>query len=302
MSFVLLVVVSMSSFSLLRILPGDFAQSLLMHQMGGELPSAAALDQFKQENGFYQPLPMQYLQWLGGVVRGDLGTSFLTNDPVLEELKLRIPNTLILAFCSVSISLIIAVPLGVIAALNPTSLIDRAVILFATISMSIPNFWLSILGILLFSLILGWLPVSGYTTWAHLILPSVVIGTSLAGATTRMVRTTIWNEMSSDYVRTAHAKGLSRSRVVFTHAFPNAMTPIITLVGLQMGKMFDNVVIVEAVFGWPGIGRLFAESILDRDFPVMQGCILVIGLTYILINLIIDFMIGLIDPRVRGVL
>lgn len=249
MSFMLLAIISVASFSLLQILPGDFAQTLLMQQMDGELPPPEALHIFKLQNGFYDALPVQYLRWLSGVFRGDLGTSFLTEDPVLDELLLRLPNTLILALSSIVISLAVAFPLGLLAALKPGSIYDRVAMLIAVTGMAAPNFWVALLGILLFSLALSWLPVSGYATWAHLVLPSVVIGTSMAGITARMIRSTMLDVMSADYIRTAYATGMPQGRVILTQALPNAMVPIVTLIGLQMGKMFDNVVVVEAVFG-----------------------------------------------------
>jgi len=299
-SLMLLAIISMASFSLLKIMPGDFAEVLLMKQMDGDAPTEEALKKFKQENGFYDPMPVQYLRWMADLGQGDLGTSFQSGDSVTNELMLRLPNTLILALTSILISLLVAFPLGVLAALKPDSIYDRAAMTFAVVGMAMPNFWLALLGILFFSITLGWLPVSGYATWAHLVLPSLVIGTSMAGITARLVRATMLEVMSEDFIRTAYAQGMSRTRVVLTQALPNAMIPIITLVGLQMGKMFDNVVVVEAVFGWPGIGRLFIESTLGRDFPVMQGCILVIGITYIGINLAVDIIVSRLDPRIKG--
>ena len=302
LSLVLLAGITVASFALLRVMPGDFAEILLTQQMDGEMPTAEALDRFKLEHGFEDPLPLQYLRWLGGAATGQLGVSFHSEDPVIEELVLRIPNTVLLAVSSIVTSLLIAFPLGIGAALRPGSLFDRAAMMVAVVGMATPNFWLALLGMLLFSLTLGWLPVSGFGTFAHLVLPSLVIGTSLAGVTARLVRSSLLEVLSADYIRTAHAKGLKRIRVALGHALPNALVPIVTLIGLQLGKMFDNVVVVEAVFGWPGIGRLFVEAILGRDFPVIQGCILVIGVAYIVINLTVDVAIRWIDPRVREAL
>lgn len=301
-SLFLLTIVSMASFSLLQVLPGDFAEVLLMQQMDGVMPTAEALDRFKQENGLYDPLPVQYLHWLSEVLGGNLGTSFQSGDTVVNELRLRIPNTLMLAFFSTLVSLLIAFPAGVLATLWPGSIFDHVVMTASVIGMAIPGFWLALLGILLFSVMLGWLPVSGYTSWLHLILPSVIIGISMAGVTVRFVRSSMLELVSADFVRTAYAKGLSPRRVILRHVLPNAMVPIVTLVGLQLAKMFDNVVIIEAVFAWPGIGRLFIESILGRDFPVIQGCVLVVGFAYIIINLTVDLIISILDPRIEGAL
>ena len=297
LSLVLLGLISIASFSLLRLLPGDFAEVLLMEQMDGDMPSPEALARFKQDNGLDDPLPAQYARWVGGIAEGDLGTSFRTADPVLRELGARLPNSVLLAVSSIGISLLIAFPLGIGAALRPGSLFDRAAMAIAVLGMATPNFWLALLATLLFSLALGWLPVSGFGSGAHLVLPSLVIGTSLAGVTARLVRGALIEVMNADYIRTAHAKGLRRMRVVLSHALPNALVPVVTLIGLQMGKMFDSVVVVEVVFGWPGIGRLFVEAILSRDFPIIQGCVLIIGVAYILINLAVDMGIRWIDPR-----
>jgi ABC-type dipeptide/oligopeptide/nickel transport system permease component len=286
----------------LHILPGDFAEVLLMQQMDGDIPEPEALEKFKSQNGFDEMLPVQYLYWLKNAAGGDLGISFQSDDPVIEELTVRLPNTLQLAMTSILVSLVIALPLGIAAAFWSGTLIDKIIMAFAVVGLATPNFWLALLGMLLFSLVLGWLPVSGFGTWAHLVLPSLVIGSSLAGVTARLVRSAMLEVLSQPFIRTAYAKGLSQQRVLIVHALPNILVSTVTLVGLQLAKMFDSLVVVETVFGWPGIGRLFVESILGRDFPVIQGCVLVIGLVYLVLNLFIDLCVQRIDPRIQEVL
>ncbi|MCG8508274.1 MAG: ABC transporter permease [Rhodospirillales bacterium] len=299
-SLILLILLSMFSFSLLHIMPGDFAELLLIEQMGGELPDAESLRRFKQQNGFEDPLPYQYGRWLAGALQGDLGTSFQSGGNVWGELRLRLANSVLLAGASIAVSLLVAIPLGIGAAARPGSAFDRLAMMLAVFGMAIPNFWYSLLMVLVFSLTLGWLPVSGYGHWTHLVLPALVIGTSLSGVTARFIRSCFLDVLSSDFVRTARAKGLREARVLFIHTLPNALVPIVTLLGMQIGKMFDSVVVVETIFAWPGVGRLLIEAILSRDFPIIQACVLVVGTVYIGINLIVDFIVTFIDPRIRG--
>ena len=298
-SLILLILLSMFSFSLLHIMPGDFAELLLIEQMGGELPDADSLQRFKEQNGFRDPLPEQYGRWLSDAIEGDLGTSFQSGGSVWGELKLRLGNSVLLAGASIAVSLLVAVPLGIGAAARPGSLFDRAAMMLAVVGMAVPNFWYSLLMVLLFSLTLGWLPVSGYGDWTHLVLPALVIGTSLSGVTARFIRSCFLDVLSADFIRTARSKGLREPRVLLRHTLPNALVPIVTLLGMQVGKMFDSVVVVETVFAWPGVGRLLVEAILGRDFPVIQACVLVVGAAYIAVNLIVDMLVMAIDPRIR---
>ena len=298
-SLILLILLSMFSFSLLHIMPGDFAELLLIEQMGGELPDAESLQRFKDQNGFHDPLPEQYGRWLSNAIEGDLGTSFQSGGSVWGEVKLRLGNSVLLAVASIAVSLLVAVPLGIGAAARPGSLFDRAAMMLAVVGMAVPNFWYSLLMVLLFSLTLGWLPVSGYGDWTNLVLPALVIGTSLSGVTARFIRSCFLDVLSADFIRTARSKGLREPRVLLRHTLPNALVPIVTLLGMQVGKMFDSVVVVETVFAWPGVGRLLVEAILGRDFPVIQACVLVVGAAYIAVNLIVDMLVMVIDPRIR---
>jgi peptide/nickel transport system permease protein len=299
-SLILLILLSMFSFSLLHIMPGDFAELLLIEQMGGELPDTESLQRFKDQNGFHDPLVQQYGRWLTAAIQGDLGTSFQSGGSVWGEIRLRLANSAVLAGASIAISLLVAVPLGIGAAARPGSLFDRLAMMLAVFGMAVPNFWYSLLMVLVFSLTLGWLPVTGFGHWTHLVLPALVIGTSLSGVTARFIRSCFLDVLGSDFIRTARSKGLREIRVLLFHTLPNALVPIVTLLGLQIGKMFDSVVVVETIFAWPGVGRLLIEAILGRDFPVIQACILVVGAVYIGVNLIVDLLVTIIDPRIRG--
>jgi peptide/nickel transport system permease protein len=297
----LLFAVSLAGFALLRLMPGDFAEVLLIAQMDGELPSTEALADFSASHGFDDPLPLQYLRWLGGALSGDLGTSLITGAPVAQEIVLRLANSFVLALAALLLSLALALPIALATARFRNGLFDRLCGAVAVLGMSIPNFWYALLLALLFSLALGWLPSSGYGTWQHAVLPTLVIGTSVCGVTTRYIRSLLLDEAGRPYMRTAAAKGLAPLAALVRHALPNAMPAIVTLAGLQFARIFDGVIIVETLFGWPGIGRLLVESLLNRDFPLIQASFLVIAVGYVVTNLLVDLVIAAIDPRVREV-
>jgi peptide/nickel transport system permease protein len=288
-------------FALLRLMPGDFAEVLLSAQMDGELPSAQALAAYSAAQGFDDPLPQQYLRWLGKALSGDLGASLITGDPVTQEVVLRLGNSFILAFAALALSLALALPIALATVRYRNGLFDRLSAAVAVLGMSIPNFWYALLLALVFSLTLGWLPSSGYGTWQHAVLPTLVIGTSVCGVTTRYIRSLLLDETGRPYMRTAAAKGLTPTRALLRHALPNAAPAIVTLAGLQLARIFDGVIIVETLFGWPGIGRLLVESLLNRDFPLIQATFLVIAVGYVVINLAVDLAIASLDPRVREV-
>ncbi|MGX1100729.1 peptide/nickel transport system permease protein [Amorphus sp. MBR-141] len=297
----LLLAVSVFGFGLLRLMPGDFAEVLLMAQMDGEIPSAEALRTFEAAHGFDDPLPVQYGRWLGGVLTGDLGTSLITGEPVGREIVLRLASSLKLALAALALSFLIAIPIAVFAARFRNGAFDRLSAVVAVLGMSIPNFWYALLLALLFSLTLGWLPSSGYGTWQHAVLPTLVIGTSVCGVSARYVRSLLIDETGRPYMRTAAMKGLRPVSALVRHAGPNVLPAILTLAGLQFARIFDGVIIVETLFGWPGIGRLLVESLLNRDFPLIQACFLAIAVAYVLTNLIVDLAIAAVDPRVREV-
>ncbi|MDR3722109.1 MAG: ABC transporter permease [Candidatus Acidoferrales bacterium] len=281
-------------FLLAHIVPGDPVQQML-----GEGARAEDLQQLRHSLGLDVPILAQYWHYLAGVVRGDLGESFRFQEPVARVVVSHYPATLELAIVALLVCAAIGIPAGLLAAERRGTSTDRAVGLFTLLGLSIPNFALGPILILVFSVMFGWLPVSGRGGAAHLILPAITLGASLAAILTRMVRTAAIEELSSDYVRTARAKGLSPSAVLFRHAFRNALIPILTILGLQFGTLLAGAIVTETIFSWPGIGRLAVQAIGSRDYPLLQGCILLIAVSYVLVNLLTDAVYALVDPRVR---
>jgi peptide/nickel transport system permease protein len=242
---------------------------------------------------------VQYGLYLRGLLHGDLGNSFRNQQPVLTSIVGRYPATIELAIAAAMISIVLALPFGVIAAIRKGKTPDRVVGLVSLLGVSLPNFVLGPLLILLFSITLGWLPVSGRGNFRNLVLPAVTLGGGLAAVTTRMVRGSMLEEIHQDYVRTAKAKGLSERVVIIRHALRNGLIPVITIVGLQMGVLLAGAIITESIFSWPGLGLLTIQAINARDYPLVQGCILTIAITYILINLATDLLYSVVDPRIR---
>jgi len=281
-------------FLLVHIVPGDPVQQML-----GEGARAEDLEQLRHALGLDLPLRVQYGRYLAGLVRGDWGQSFRFQTPVLRVVLERSPATIELALVSLLVCAAIAIPAGVLAAHRRGRPADRAVGFFTLLGLSVPNFALGPLLILLFSIQLGWLPVSGREGVRSLILPAIALGAALAAILTRMVRSSMIEELSSDYVRTARAKGLPESAVLFRHAFRNALIPVVTILGLQFGTLLAGTIVTETIFSWPGIGRLSVQAIQARDYPLLQGCILLIALSYVLVNLLTDFVYALADPRIR---
>ncbi|UZF95005.1 ABC transporter permease [Bosea sp. NBC_00550] len=293
---------SLVSFFLIRLVPGDPALALL-----GLEADAAAIAALRQKLALDQPLVVQYLSWLGNVVTGDFGRSIQGGREVFPLMIGALGPTALLAFAAVLISLAIALPAGIIAATRRNSASDYLASLLALCGLSMPSFWLGILLILCLSIWLPILPSSGYASplaapgdfLRHLVLPALTLGAALAAATMRMTRATMLEVLRSDYVRTAKAKGLAESAVVLGHALPNAQIPIITLIGIQIGQLLGGVVITETVFSWPGIGKLTVDAIFARDYPVVQGAVLLTAVLFVLINFITDLIYTLVDPRVR---
>ena len=281
-------------FLLAHIVPGDPVQQML-----GEGARAEDLQQLRHALGLDVPIAVQYGRYLRGVIHGDLGESFRFREPVSRVVLEHYPATLELALVALLVCVAIGIPAGLLAAERRATATDRTVGLFTLFGLSVPNFALGPVLILVFSVLLGWLPVSGRGGPAHLILPAVTLGASLAAILTRMVRTSVIEELSSDYVRTARAKGLSSAAVLFRHAFRDALIPILTILGLQFGTLLAGTIVTETIFSWPGIGRLAVQAINARDYPLLQGCILLIAVSYVLVNLLTDFVYALIDPRVR---
>jgi ABC-type dipeptide/oligopeptide/nickel transport system permease component len=281
-------------FLLAHIVPGDPVQQML-----GEGARAEDLQQLRHALGLDQPLAVQYGRYLGGVCRGNLGESFRFQQPVARVVLGHYPATLELAVVALFVCAAIGIPAGLLAAQRRGSATDHAVGVFTLFGLSVPNFALGPVLILIFSVLAGWLPVSGRGGITHLILPSMTLGAALAAILTRMVRTSVIEELSSDYVRTARAKGLSEGAVLFRHAFRNALIPILTILGLQFGTLLAGTIVTETIFSWPGVGRLAVQAIEARDYPLLQGCILLIAVSYVLVNLLTDFVYVLVDPRVR---
>jgi ABC-type dipeptide/oligopeptide/nickel transport system permease component len=281
-------------FFLIHIVPGDPVEQML-----GEGASPQQAAQWRHSLRLDQPLRVQYVSYLADVVRGDLGQSFKFQAPVRSVIFERYPATLQLAFLAMFVCAAIAIPAGVVAAHRRGSNTDRSIGVFTLLGLAVPNFALGPLLIVLVSIKLGWLPVSGRGGALSYILPAATLGAALAAILTRMVRSSMLEELSSDYIRTARAKGLSTRAVLLRHALRNALIPIITILGLQFGTLLAGTIVTETIFSWPGIGRLTVMAISSRDYPLLQGCILVIALSYVLVNLLTDVLYAVIDPRVR---
>jgi len=281
-------------FLMIHIVPGDPVEQMLGE---GAAPGAAA--QLRHSLNLDRPLGVQYGHYVAGLFRGDLGQSFKFQAPVREIIFERYPATLQLAFLALLVCAAIAIPAGVLAAHRRGQTPDRLVGVFTLFGLAVPNFALGPLFILLFSIEIGWLPVSGRNGIASYILPAATLGAALAAILTRMVRGAMLEELSADYIRTARAKGLRTSAVLFKHGLRNALIPIITILGLQFGTLLAGTIVTETIFSWPGIGRLTVQAISARDYPLLQGCILVISVSYVLVNLLTDAIYSMVDPRVR---
>lgn len=281
-------------FALIHLVPGDPVEAML-----GESARPADRAALSAALGLDRPIWVQYADYLGGLARLDLGESIAHQRPVATVIAERLPATLVLAVASLGLALMIALPLGVLAAYRQGRGADRVAMGFSLLGLSLPNFWLGPLLILVFSLWLGWTPVSGRDGLVSLILPAITLGTGLAAVLARMVRASVLEVLGEDYIRTARAKGLAPPRVLVRHALRNAWLPVLTLVGLQLGALLGGAVITETVFGWPGVGSLMIEAIQTRDYPLVQGCVLLIALIYVLVNALTDLAYVWIDPRIR---
>ena len=296
--------VALIVFALMRSVPGDVVTNLV--GLEGNV-SAERMAELRRMFGLDLPVHVQFGQWVSAAMQGDLGSSLRTGRPITTDLALRFPVTLELTVLSLLIALVIALPVGIAAALNRGRWFDHAGSVFALLGLSIPGFFLGILLILLFSLQLGWLPPAGYVPFVeeplanlrHMVLPALSLGLILAAATARIVRSTLLETLGLDFVRTARAKGLTERVVVLRHALRAALIPVITVVGLQFGQLLGGAVIIEQVFSLPGVGRFALEGINLRDYPVVQGAVLLIALAFVLVNLLVDVLYAVIDPRVR---
>lgn len=281
-------------FLLLHLIPGDPVDIML-----GDYAQPADRQALRQALGLHQPLHQQYLSYLGEVVQGDLGTSIHSRRPVRDEILERFPKSAELMLAALVVALLVAFPLGILAALRPNTALDGGARVVALLGVSIPNFWLGPMLVLLFAIHLDWLPVGGPGGLSHLVLPALTLGTSMAAVLSRMVRTSLLEVLADDSIRTARAKGLSETRVVLRHALPAALLPVITILGLQVGSLLSGAVVVESIFDWPGLGSLLLDGIQTRNYPLVQGCVLFIALLYVLVNLLTDLAYAWADPRVR---
>jgi peptide/nickel transport system permease protein len=282
-------------FLLIHLVPGD-----PVAQMLGEGATPTDLDTLRHQYGLDLPLSQQYFHYWRGVFHGDLGHSLRLNDSVTHLILQRYPYTIELTVAALVIALATAIPAGIIAALYRGKWRDNTVGVVSLFGLSFPAFALGPIAILLVSIKLGWLPVSGAGSFAHLILPAITMGSGLAAILTRMVRTAMLEELGQDYIRTARAKGLPERTVLYRHALRNALIPIVTLVGLQFGALLAGAIVTETIFSWPGVGRLTITAISNRDYALVQGCILAVGLTYILVNLATDILYAVLNPRIRA--
>jgi peptide/nickel transport system permease protein len=280
-------------FFLIHLVPGDPIEIML-----GETASAADKEELRRSLALDQPLMVQYRNFLTGLLSGDLGRSLYEQSSVTDLIRTRLPATIELTLCAMAMAIIISFPLATLAAVKKGSWIDRGSLLFSLLGLSLPNFWLGPLLMIIFSIQLGWTPVSGRGGIDHLLLPSLTLGLGMAAILTRILRTSLLQVTNEDYVRTARAKGLSEKVVWFKHTLRNALLSVITIMSLQVGSLLSGSIITETIFSWPGIGRLTVQAIQSRDYPLVQGCVLVIATSYLLVNLLTDIFYQLADPRI----
>jgi ABC-type dipeptide/oligopeptide/nickel transport system permease component len=289
-------------FLLIHLVPGD-----PILQMLGDGATPADIGALRHQYGLDRPLWAQYLHYWNGVLHGDLGSSIRLHSEVSTLIAARYPYTLALTLTALALGLALALPAGIVAAVRRGRWADQVLSVVSLFGLSVPGLALGPVLILVFSIQLGWLPVSGANAgggrsidWHYLVLPSIAMGASLAAILTRMIRTAMLEELGQDYIRTARAKGLTETRVVCRHALPNALVPIVTVVGLQFGALLAGAIVTETIFSWPGLGRLTVSAISNRDYALVQGCLLSIGLTYVLVNLLTDVIYRWVNPRMRG--
>jgi peptide/nickel transport system permease protein/oligopeptide transport system permease protein len=289
-----LIGISLLLFFMLRMLPGDPAQVL-----AGQMATPEEVENIRHQLGLDKPIHLQYAVFFGRLMHFDLGRSARTQSPVSKEIWARLPNTLLLAVTAISLAILFGIPAGIISAVRQYTWIDYLITSGALFGISMPVFWLGLMLVVIFSILLQWLPAGGTGSWKHVILPSVTLASFVVAFIARMTRSTMMEVLSQDYIITARSKGLKEELVIIKHALKNALIPIITVVGLQFGLLLGGAVLTETVFAWPGLGRLIVDSILARDYPMIQGAILIFGLLYILVNLAVDLLYAWIDPRIR---
>lgn len=283
-------------FFIMQLAPGDPVRQIL-----GDSATEEAIQAKREELGLNDPLLVQYGRYMAGLVQGDMGTSYVNNRPVSDEVFSRLPATLKLALVSAAVSIILAIPLGILAAVKQNTLFDHASMAVSLVGISMPAFWLALMLILLFSVRLGWFPVQGAKDgWRSYVLPSIAIGFMNMAAIARTTRSSMLDTIRQDYIRTARSKGISEQEVIFHHSFRNALIPTVTVIGVQLGGLIGGAVLTETVFAWPGLGRYIVQSVNGRDTPAVMGCIIVLAVGFSLVNLLVDLLYGFIDPRVRS--
>lgn len=290
---IVLIGVSLFSFALIHLIPGDPVRIML-----GEKATKERVEQLREQMGLNKPLVVQYVNYATGVLKGDLGTSLKTSRPVSTEIAQRFPATVKMALSGIVIAIMAGVMMGILAAKYKDTFIDFAIMSLATLGMSLPSFWLGLLVIMIFAVKLGWFPVAGGTGFKDLIMPALTLGVLLSTTISRLTRSGMVEVLSNDYIRTARAKGMGEAIVLFRHAFRNVMIPVVAVVGLQMAALLGGAVIVEQVFNWPGIGTLAIEAISSRDFPMIQGIVLFMGVIYVIVNICVDLLYAVLDPRI----
>ena len=282
-------------FMIMQLAPGDAAKLIL-----GESATQEQVEELREEMGLNDPAVVQYGRYMLNFVQGDLGTSYSTKRPVAEEVFSRFPYTFNLSIVAGVVSILLAIPLGILAAVKQNTLFDNVSMIVSLIGVSMPIFWLALLLVLCFSLKLGWFPVQGAESWKSYVLPAISLGFMNMAAIARTTRSSMLETIRQDYIRTARAKGVSKRQVIVKHAFKNALIPTITVCGIQLGQLLGGSVLTETVFAWPGIGRLLVQSINARDVPMVLGCIIVMTVCFSIVNLPIDLLYGFVDPRIKS--
>ena len=289
-----LIGVTLLVFFIMHLAPGNVAQIIL-----GDNATPDQVAALEKEMGLDQPVIIQYFRYLGGLLQGNLGNSYSTGASVTSEIMARFPYTIRVTFVAAIFSIILALPLGILAAVRQNTWVDSASMIFSLIGVSMPIFWLALMLILIFALKLGWFPVYGAESWKSIILPAVSLGFMNMASIARTTRSAMVETIRQDYIRTAYSKGLSENEVIMRHAFRNGMLPTITVIGLEIGQMLGGSVLTETVFAWPGVGRLLIQAINGRDTPTVMGCIILMTVCFALVNLAVDLLYGVFDPRVR---
>ncbi len=282
------------TFILMYIVPGDPVVSMV-----GERYSEERVLQLREEMHLNDPLPMRFFRYTSNVLQGDFGNSFITGEPVINAIMERFPNTMLLAIVAMLFAIVLGITLGIVSSIRPGSVLDRGIMVLALLGISAPVFWIGLMLVLVVGVILQWLPPTGFGGIEYIILPALALGMRSAAYITRLTRATMLDVLNQEYIRTARAKALPAWKVYLVHAFPNTLIPVMTVIGTDFGSYLSGAVLTESIFGWPGIGRLALEAILKRDFPVIQGTVLFMALMFVLMNVIVDLLYGVVDPRIR---